>query len=436
MHLPLSELRELLLWEAIERFEEGYDLDVDEFREEVRAASNASELMQLYERLGRLEMRRGYGYREPSEWREICLERPGRLPRYEVDLEQDELMDRVLGAWLGRCAGCMLGKPVEGWDRGKIMRALRRAGEYPLRGPYLPLSAFSELGAGQLAYVAPLTRERLRRAERDDDLDYTVLNLLVYEERGSRFTTEDVAGAWLRMLPYHLTYTAERAAYRNLVIGLKPPETATFLNPYREWIGAQIRADLWGYVSPGDPERAAEYAYRDARLSHTKNGIYGEIFVAALIALAYVHEEPLKLVEEAVRAVPERSRLAEAIRHVIALYRRGLEWEEAVEEILARYGRYHPVHTVNNAAIVVAALLWGEGDFTRTITYAVLAGLDTDCNGATAGSVVGLMLGASRLPREWVRPLNDTLATGLSGLGEVRISKLAERTVGCIMASA
>ncbi|RLE97769.1 MAG: ADP-ribosylglycohydrolase family protein, partial [Thermoprotei archaeon] len=234
----------------------------------------------------------------------------------------------------------------------------------------------------------------------------------------------------------HLTYTAERAAYRNLVIGLKPPETATFLNPYREWIGAQIRADLWGYVSPGDPERAAEYAYRDPRLSHTKNGIYGEIFVAALIALAYVHEEPLKLVEEAARAVPERSRLAEAIRHVVALYRKGLEWEEAVEEILARYGRYHPVHTVNNAAIVVAALLWGEGDFARTITYAVLAGLDTDCNGATAGSVVGLMLGASRLPREWVRPLNDTLATGLSGLGEVRISKLAERTVGCIMASA
>jgi len=436
VYLPFSELRELLLWEAVERFEEGYDIDVDEFREEVRAASTISDLVRLYERLERLEVRRDYGYREPSEWREICLERPGRLPKYVVELKRSELMDRVLGAWLSRCAGCMLGKPVEGWEREKIVRALRRAGEYPLRGPYLPLSAFSELGTGQLAHVAPLTREGLRRAERDDDLDYTVLNLLIYEERGSRFTTEDVAKAWLRMLPYHLTYTAERAAYRNLVIGLKPPETATFLNPYREWIGAQIRADLWGYVSPGDPERAVEYAYRDARLSHTKNGIYGEMFVAALIALAYVHEDPLRLIMEALRAVPERSRLAEAIKYVVALYKKGLGWEEAVEEILTRYGRYHPVHTVNNAAIVVAALLWGEGDFTRTITYAVLAGLDTDCNGATAGSVVGLMLGASKLPMEWVRPLNDTLATGLSGLGEVRISRLAERTVECILASA
>ena len=160
------------------------------------------------------------------------------------------------------------------------------------------------------------------------------------------------------------------------------------------------------------------------------------MFVAALIALAYVHEDPLRLIMEALRAVPERSRLAEAIKYVVALYKKGLGWEEAVEEILTRYGRYHPVHTVNNAAIVVAALLWGEGDFTRTITYAVLAGLDTDCNGATAGSVVGLMLGASKLPMEWVRPLNDTLATGLSGLGEVRISRLAERTVECILASA
>jgi ADP-ribosylglycohydrolase len=429
MLADVGELRELVEWEAVERFEEGYDVDVEEVKRRARRAKSASELMSIYRALGEAEPRSGYPFREPTELEAIASERPAPPPRLRVDLSPAELEDRLLGAWLGRCAGCMLGKPVEGWSGERIARALKAAGEYPLRGPYFPASAFP---GPERERLLPLTREGLRRAERDDDLDYTVLNLMVYEARGPGFRTEDVAEAWLSLLPYHLTYTAERAAYRNLVLGFKPPETATYLNPYREWIGAQIRADLWGYVSPGDPGRAAELAYRDARLSHTKNGVYGEMLVAAMLALAYAVDSPRKLVEEALKVIPERSRLAEAVRHVLSLHAKGLEWEEAIGEILNRYGQYHPVHTINNAAIVVAALLWGEGDFASTVTYAVTAGLDTDCNGATAGSVVGLMLGARNLPREWVEPLNDRLATALSGIGEVRISELARRTARCV----
>ncbi len=118
---------------------------------------------------------------------------------------------------------------------------------------------------------------------RDDDIDYTIIGLSYFERFGPGFATDDVAGAWLRGLPYHLVYTAERAAYRNLVDGLRPPRSATFRNPYREWIGAQIRADAFGYVSPGWPEKAAEFAYRDAAVSHIKNGTYGEMWVAAML---------------------------------------------------------------------------------------------------------------------------------------------------------
>ena len=96
----------------------------------------------------------------------------------------------------------------------------------------------------------------------------------------------DVGAAWLALLPYAQTFTAERAAYRNLVCGLVPPLTATVDNPYREWIGAQIRGDLWGYVCSGDPRAAARLAFADASLSHTANGIYGEMWVAALVAVA------------------------------------------------------------------------------------------------------------------------------------------------------
>jgi len=429
MLVDLGELKELVEWEAVERFEEGYNVDVEEVRRRAKKAKSASELMAIYRALGEAEPRRGYPFREPTDLKAIVTERPAPPTRVHVDLSAEELAGRLLGAWLGRCAGCILGKPVEGWSRERIVKALKAAGEYPLKGPYFPAAAFPELERERLL---PLTREGLRRAERDDDLDYTLLNLMVYEAQGSQFHTEDVAEAWLSLLPYRLTYTAERAAYRNLVLGFKPPETATYLNPYREWIGAQIRADLWGYVSPGDPGRAAELAYRDARLSHTKNGVYGEMFAAAMLALAYAVDSPRKLVEEALKVIPERSRLAEAVRHVLSLHAKRLEWEEAIGEILNRYGQYHPVHTINNAAIVVAALLWGEGDFARTVTYAVIAGLDMDCNGATAGSVVGLMLGAKNLPREWVEPFNDGLATALSGFGEVRISELARRTAKCV----
>ncbi len=428
LELRLEELRELLLQEVIERYEEGVDLDVGEWQASIRRAKDASELAGIYRRLQSLPIRRGFAYREPSDLEGIMAERPTYPPSLEVELSPSQLYDKVLGAWLGRVAGCMLGKPVEGWRREWIRDALRRAGEYPLRGPYFPSAAFRGLSGEQLAYVSSLTREGIKRGERDDDLDYTVLNLIVYEAKGPSFTSEDVAEAWLRFLPYYQTYTAERAAYRNLVIGLKPPETAVFLNPYREWIGAQIRADLWGYVSPGNPARAAEFAYRDARVSHTKNGVYGEMYFAAAVALAYAVEEPEALVRGALSVIPARSRLAEAVSYTLNLWRSGLRWEEAIDKILEKYGSYHPVHTINNAAIVVAALLWGEGDFAQTIAYAVMAGLDTDCNGATAGSIVGLMRGASRLPEEWVKPLNNTLVSGLSGVGSVPITELAKRT--------
>lgn len=433
MLASVDEIRELLELEVLERFEEGFNVDVKLLKEQIRAARNVEELNEIYERLQGAELREDYPYREPNDWREIIAERPSTPTSFHVDLDERSLLDKLLGAWLGRCSGCMLGKPVEGWSRERITKALERIGENPLKGPYIPLAAFSDLAPEHRKWVYPLTREGIRRAERDDDLDYTLLNLALYELKGPGFTTSDVASAWLTMLPYHLTYTAERAAYRNLVLGLKPPETAVYLNPYREWIGAQIRADLWGYVSPGNPERASMLAYKDARLSHVKNGIYGEMFFAAALALAYKLDEPVSLINEALKVIPKNCRLAEAVSYVVSLYGEGIDWGEAIEDISARYGAYHPVHTINNAAIVAAALIWSEGDFVKAISYAVTAGLDTDCNGATTGSIMGLMLGASNLPQDWVKPLNDRLATALSGLGELSIRELAERTLKCLL---
>ena len=210
-------------------------------------------------------------------------------------------------------------------------------------------------------------------------------------------------------------------------MGFKPPETATHMNPYREWIGAQIRGDIFGWISPGVPKKAIKMAYEDAKLSHTKNGIYGEMFIAAMLANAYIYNDPKKIVEEGIKYIPKNSRLHEAITFVLKLYEETSKWEKAWEKVMEKYGDYHTVHTINNACFVVLGLLYGEKDFGKSICIAVESGLDTDCNGATVGSIMGIMLGAEHLPEKWIDPLNDTLESLVPGFQTVRISFLAER---------
>lgn len=364
-------------------------------------------------------------YHEPSTLPEIHQERPDG-PRRLASPAADTLQDRMLGAWLGRCAGCMLGKPVEGWSRENIERLLQAAGEYPLTDYFPPVETLPE-GLKWHASTHDCLRGNITHGVRDDDTDYTILGLHILEDYGPEFTPGNVAAEWLLRLPYHKTYTAERAAYRNLVNDLQPPDSARVMNPYREWIGAQIRADGFGYGAATWPEKAAEFAWRDASISHTKNGIYGEMFFAALIAACFATDDLREAIDVALTEIPRDCRLAEAIRDVL-VWCCGT-WEETWDKVMGKYGHYHPVHTINNACLVLMGLLQAEGDFTRAIGIAVMGGLDTDCNGATAGSVMGALLGAKALPEKWVAPLNDTLHSAIDGFNVNRISDLARRSV-------
>ena len=390
-------------------------------------AERSTALDRAYEGLVRSPVRGDWGYNEPSSLDEILALLPPVGPEHAAT--DRALDDRVLAAWLGRCAGCNLGKPVEGhgWDRHKLRRYLEEAGAYPLTD-YLPVLDPMPTGMELDPSWTVATRGRVQGMARDDDIDYTILGLHVLEKYGFGFSTADVGVEWLGLIPFTKTYTAERVAYRNLVHGLEPPATATFQNPYREWIGAMIRADIFGYVSPGRPRRAAELAYRDASLSHTANGIYGEMWAAALIAASFGPSSAREALEVSLSVVPPRARLFEAITSQISLFDSGASWEDAMDEVDARLGHYHWVHTINNAAVVSAALLWGEGDYARTAGYAVEGGLDTDCTGATAGSVFGALHGTAALPANFVQPLEDTVHSAIFGFDGSAISNLATRT--------
>ncbi len=410
--------------------EEGREIGaVVELLERIEAAKEPGleELEEFFEAAAQAPVSAGWAYVEPSELEEI--RRAGGQVEYELSPPgEQELEERLLGAWLGRCAGCMLGKPVEPRTWEEMQRLLEAMGKDELDDYFAPIDPPPE-GIPYPPPDSPLLAGNIRYAARDDDTDYTVLGLHILEEIGPQFTPQDVAVQWLEHFAYRRVYTAERVAYRNFVIGIWPPESANYCNPYREWIGAQIRADIWGYVAPGRPELAAEMAWRDACISHTKNGIYGEMFFAALIAACLACDDLRAAVDIAVTCIPAQSRLAEAVRDCMRWAEEEDDWRRTRERIEEKYGCYNHVHTINNAAAVLMALLYSGGDFGRAIGIAVMGGWDRDCTGATAGSVMGALLGAEKIPEKWTAPLQDTLHTCFGeGMSTLRISELARRT--------
>lgn len=340
--------------------------------------------------------------------------------------------DRVHGAWLGRAAGCLLGKPVEKIPRRGIREILEATGRWPLDDWFTAVGLPDEVAARWPwnRRSAPTSlAENIDGMPEDDDLNFPMLNLALLEAHGTEVTTEDVAESWLLELPAGRVFTAERVAYRNLLLGHVPPQTARVRNPFRDWIGAQIRGDVFGWACPGDPARAAELAWRDAVLSHTRNGVYGEMFVAAACASAVVASSVDDVLDAGLSVVPASSRYAEAVRFARALPGRHGDFEAVVDAIEQRYGHLHWVHVLNNAALVVAALVYGAGDFERSITAVVSGGWDTDSNGATVGSITGALTGASGLPQRWTAPLRNRVTSTLSGFDGIGFDALARRTL-------
>ena len=240
-----------------------------------------------------------------------------------------------------------------------------------------------------------------------------------------------MARSWLQLLPVGKTYTAERAAYRILLEkgaewfaeGARPGFDLAECsdNPFNDWIGAQIRADVYGWVCPGQPVLAADLARRDAELSHRGDGVYGAMFVAALGA-ALATETPDQALRLALAEVPGDSRAAKAVRLGQSL----IGEPDGGARIRRHFEDLSPVHTINNLAIVVWALYSHLDDFGAAIGEAVAAGLDTDCNGATVGGLWGLQGGA--IPTQWTEPWQGRVAFSLAGIGELALDELVNRT--------
>jgi len=427
------------LAEEVDRLDERADLFDDRRAREILAE------------LAALPVDPAFPYDQPDDLEAIRRLRPDGPRRMELDRSDDAMLERFHGAWTGRACGCALGKPVEAFsliDRGRlrIRDYLERRGHWPLDFYFSAEPRDDDEPGRTIDPDDPAARENIAYMPPDDDIHYTLVALRVLERHGPGFAWHDVAETWNQMLPFASLCTAEAQAMTNYNLrnvrgeaGPRPSPhwTARHNNPYREWIGAQIRADGWAYAAAGDPEFAAELAWRDARWTHTANGIYGEMFTAAMIAAAFAPQgpdaDPARLVHIGLSEIPANCRLAEAVRLALKWVEQCDDLDGFMTRLEDAFGDLHPVHTVNNAMICVAARCFGQrdgdADGAAAICHAVAAGLDTDCNGATVGSIVGATIGHARFSDRLKKPLNDTIRPNVLGFEKVRIADLARRTL-------
>lgn len=333
--------------------------------------------------------------------------------------------DKLEGALLARFAGCTLGAPVEFWE----VRDMQRWAEY-IGDPFPPQQYWSKVkNPNDLRYgkstFYEYTLEGMTAVPVDDDITYTILGLLIAEEHGIHFTTEDVGKSWLKYLP--IACTAEEVALNNLKAGIPALKAAEINNPYCQWIGADIRSDPWAYMAPAYPARAAEYAYRDAYLSHRRNGIYGEMFFSAAQSAAFAVQHPEEALRIGLTEIPKDCSLYKDVEWALAAGKELKNYKDAREAVNERFKGMSGVHTNNNACLTVFGLMIGGTDVSKVISETVAMGLDNDCTAATAGSIVGAITGKSGVPEHWHAPFNDTVLTYMNHAEKFRISSLIER---------
>ena len=427
--------------EYLQCIEEG--LDIEAYKDLFDAAHHMPQSRTkqqlgdvLFDIVHHASLKADYPYTEPSELDAIhALSTPytvaGSVP------DRATLHDKIHGAWMGRICGCMLGKSIEGIRTRELYPFLKETDNFPVHRYIRRDEITDEMRAKYtFPFAERIYADQIDGMPPDDDTNYTVMSQQLVDSCSRDFTPLDVLQAWPFAQRRTSFCTAERVAYGNYMKGLLPPDSAWYQNPYREWIGAQIRADYYGYINPGDPQTAADMAFRDASISHVKNGIYGAMFVAAMLAVAAVTDDIEAIIEGGLAHIPTTSRLYESIGKVLSDVRGGMNEQTWFRNLHTHYNEiygHYWAHTIPNAMIVTAALLYGRGDYSRSIGIAVEHGFDTDCNAATVGSILGLRGGIGCIDKQWIDPIGNILHTTLTNQSTLKIDELVEKTMTHIL---
>ncbi|MFA6947544.1 MAG: ADP-ribosylglycohydrolase family protein [Eubacteriales bacterium] len=319
-------------------------------------------------------------------------------------MDKATLYDKIYACWLGKNIGGTLGEPVEG--RKELMNLT-----------FFP--RLSETGD-------PLP---------NDDLDLQLVNLHAVEQYGINLTCAELGREWTE----HVYFPYDEYGYgaTALRLGLRPPFSGKYDNPFTNCMGSPIRSELWAALAHGRPALAAYFAWQDAVVDHAGGeGLYGEMFYAALEAMAYErdvrsHDDAAALISDALAYVPSASRTYAALTDMLRWYREGVSYLAMRDKILAAHGRSNFTDAPQNIAFTMVGLLYGD-DFGDGILKAVNLGYDTDCTGATLGALYGILYGRSYIPEKWSAPIGQRITVSAAVRGfdaPADLAELTERTI-------
>lgn len=304
-----------------------------------------------------------------------------------INLNREKLRDKIYACWLGKNIGGTMGTPFE--------------------------------GKRQINYITGFTTPKGEPLP-NDDLDLQLVWLNTVETYGLEQTDEGRIGeAWLNYItPHWNEYGVGKA---NMMAGLLPPLSGEYNNPWKDSNGAWIRTEIWAGMLPACPNTAIRYAYYDACVDHgIAEGTLAAIFVEAMESAAFVLADLRALIAIGLSKIPEDCRVARSVRVALQAYDKGVTWEEARELVREDSRDLGWFQAPANIGYTIIGLLYGECDFKKTLCIAIGCGDDTDCTGATAGSLLGIMYGMSIIPQDWKEYIGDRIITGCLAVGDLQ----------------
>lgn len=297
----------------------------------------------------------------------------------DVKISKKLYRDKVYACWLGKNIGGTMGTPFEG------------------NPDLLDIKGFTSKKGEPLP---------------NDDLDLQIVWLKAVNEVGAlNLDANILSWYWRRYIPAE--WNEYGVGSNNASVGFTPPMSGELYNDgWKLSNGAWIRSEIWACLAPGFPNIAAKYAIMEASIDHgVSDGTAAEIFTATLESIAFVESDLRKAISGALAFIPEESRVAQSVSLVIEEYDKGTDWKETRQKVLALNADLGYFMAASNIAYAVIGLLYGEGDFLQSLIYAINCGDDTDCTGATVGSVLGIMGGTAAIPEDLKEYIGDRIIT-------------------------
>ena len=336
-----------------------------------------------------------FPFEEPTTLENIRSSRPSQTELPKLSLSPEQVEDRIHGAYVGRAIGSLLGQDVEDWTRAKMIGYLNDSGRFPLDGFF----TFSNLPPQTIA-------------------KYELTEAWGEKVENSKSTRQNLG-----------------FVLSNLGLSKSSGEKPIHKSPMRESIGEFNRRDFWGLITPGDQELGAEFAFREADETLSKNGVYSAMWVAGMIAATFVTNDIPTIIRAGMEQIPESSRLADILDSILEWHELEIDYGTCVYRIHEMWHETDPLHhfhSLPNSALIAIALLLGEGDFAKSICFAVESCFATSINGATTGAILGVLLGAKALPTIWTSRISETFETGLSDPATLSYREAANLTLRMI----